>query len=233
MSATDFNLLNAEITAISNNEIIKPNMPVSVAVQEGENLVAWCTDDKVKLEKAGLDWTIVDALPIRAGACRYSQSIWAKKKQTREDAQKEWQARSPTAFDLRDKLLHHFTFAFRLRPDLMVKVQAIRGGNSNADMLQDLSDAKVLGDENTDLLVAIGMDLTLLDTAATTAEELSTVLAQAKEEDGEDSEAKLMRDKSYTHMKRAMDEIRAAGQYVFWHDKDRKKGYVSAYHKRR
>ena len=34
-------------------------------------------------------------------------------------------------------------------------------------------------------------------------------------------------------MKVAVDEIRATGQYVFWRDEDRKKGYASNYHKKR
>ena len=36
----------------------------------------------------------------------------------------------------------------------------------------------------------------------------------------------------YSTMKQAVDEIRATGQYVFWRDEDRKKGYVSQYLKR-
>jgi hypothetical protein len=38
---------------------------------------------------------------------------------------------------------------------------------------------------------------------------------------------KEMRDKAYAFMKLAVDEIRATGQYAFWRDEDRKKGYVS------
>jgi hypothetical protein len=40
-----------------------------------------------------------------------------------------------------------------------------------------------------------------------------------------------MREKVYTFMKQAVDEIRESGQYVFWREEDRKKGYVSAYKK--
>jgi hypothetical protein len=58
------------------------------------------------------------------------------------------------------------------------------------------------------------------------------VLAKANGEVGDDDAAKKMRDKSYTHMKQAMDEVRTTGQYVFWRDEDRKKGYVSTYQKR-
>jgi hypothetical protein len=233
MSKTDFNAKLKVILVIDDKEVKQPNMPVSEAVQEAENLVAWCPDDKAKLIKAGLDWNFVDDLPLRAGACRYAQSMWAKSSQSQEEAEKEWKKKSPAAFDLRDRLVHHLTFAFRNVPELVSKVQIIREGSSRADMLQDLSDGSVLGKDNIELLKKVGVDTNILTEAATQADELSGVLARANGETGNDSEAKDVRDKAYTFMKQAIDDIRSTGQYVFWRDADRKKGYVSAYHKKR
>ncbi len=232
MSKTNFNAKLKEITDIRDEDVKLPNMPVGEAVQEAENVVTWCKDDKAKLIKAGLDWQLVADLPLRAGACRYAQSIWAKESQSMEEAEKEWKEKSPAAFDLRDRIVHHLTFAFRKAPDLLSKVQIIREGGSNSDMLQDLSDGSLLGKDNVELLKAIGFDLKLLDEAATLADDLSVVLANANGESGNDANAKEVRDKAYTYMKMAVDEIRATGQYEFWRDEDRKKGYVSRYLKR-
>jgi hypothetical protein len=229
MSKTNFDEKLIEIQTIPDADEKKPNMPVGEAVQEAENIFAWCKDDHALLTKAGLDWALVEDLPLRAGACRYAQSIWARESQTQEEAQKEWKEKSPEAFDFRDRLLHDFTFAYRKLPDLSAKVQTIREGNSNADMLQDFSDMNVLGKENLEPLTKIGFDITDLDRAAEVADELSAVLALANGEYGDDVDAKELRDKAYTYMKMAMDEIRSTGQYVFWRDDDRKKGYVSRY----
>jgi hypothetical protein len=233
MSKENYDAKLKVIAAISDQDVKQPNMPVSEAVQEAENLAAWCLDDKATLVRAGLDWTLADDLPIRAGACRYAQSIWARESQSKEEAQREWSEKSPAAYALRDEMLHHFTFAFRNVADLLSKVQTIREGSSKADMLQDLSDLSVLGKENTGLLKAVGMDLKLLDQAAATSDELSAVLALSNDEAGDDSQDKKMRDKAYTHMKQAVDEIRSTGQYVFWRDEDRRKGYVSTYFKKK
>jgi len=232
MSKANFNEKLPEITAIPQDSVKKPNMPVGEAVQEAENLAAWAKEDKAALSKVGLDWNLVVDLPIRAGACRYAQSIWARESQSKEEAQKEWDAKSPEGFALRDKLLHDYTFAFRKQPDLLKKVQTIRECGSYADMLQDLSDLSVLGKENKALLKAIGMDLRKLAQAALMADDLSVVLANANGEEGDEDNAKEMRDRAYTFMKMAMDEIRATGQYAFWRDADRRKGYVSNYHRR-
>jgi len=104
---------------------------------------------------------------------------------------------------------------------------------NNADMLQDLSDLSVLGKENTSLLEAAGINVKMLAEAAKSADELSVVLANANGEAGDDADAKDFRDQSFSYMKAAVDEIRTTGQYVFWRDEDRKKGYVSRYRRKR
>lgn len=232
MSKQNYDAKLEAITAISDEDVKSPDMPLSQSVQEAEDLSVWCEADEKALKKAGLDWALVEDLPFRAGACRYAQSLWAREGQSVEDAQKEWKEKSPEAYDLRNELLHHFTFAYRDDDGLISKVQAIRAGHTNADMLQDLSDLKVLGKDNPAPLKAKGVDLKLLDKAGQMADNMSAVLARANGESGDDGEYKDMRDRSYTHMKEAVDEIRATGQYVFWRDDDRKKGYVSAYKRR-
>ncbi len=100
-------------------------------------------------------------------------------------------------------------------------------------MLQDLSDLSVLGKKNSTLLKAVGLDTKVLTEAAEKADELSALLALANGEAGDDGDIKSLRDKAYSYMKAAVDEIRATGQYAFWRDDDRKKGYVSYYFKRK
>lgn len=229
MSKIDYDGMIEAIKAIPDSSTISPNMPVAVAIQEAEDLVHWCETDQEALTKSGLDWQLVTTLAARAGACRYAQSVWAKEFQTRQDAELQWKQRSPEAFDLRDELVHHFYHAFHNRPDLVAKVQAIADGGSADDMLQDLSDLAVLGEANLPLLTAVGVDTTLLERAKTLADELSEILALANGQRENHNEHKLIRDKAFIYMKQAVDEIRRHGQYVFWRDESRKKGYASRY----
>lgn len=48
---------------------------------------------------------------------------------------------------------------------------------TNADMIQDLSDLAALGKANTEPLIKIGMDLTLLDKAEKLSGEMAKLLA--------------------------------------------------------
>jgi hypothetical protein len=91
------------------------------------------------------------------------------------------------------------------------------------------TDIAVLGRENPEPLTAIGFDLTQLDLAATRADELANLLAEANADKADPNESKIIRDKAYTHMKALVDEIREAGKYVFRNNKNRLKGYSSDY----
>jgi len=44
-----------------------------------------------------------------------------------------------------------------------------------------------------------------------------------------DSQLRVTRDKAYTYLKQAMDEIRRVGQYIFWRNDELQRGYTSKY----
>jgi len=84
----DYQAKLATITAIAAEEVKSPTIPIDVYLQEAENLYHWSQDDQAQLTGAGLDWTLVEDLPTRAGALREAQSLWFKKRFTREAAEK-------------------------------------------------------------------------------------------------------------------------------------------------
>lgn len=229
MSKEQFDALESEIMSIPPEETKIPNMPVDVFAQEASDLMEWSKEDQPKLVAVGVLQEVFDSLDQRIGALRHAQSIWNKDRYTKEEARQEWDEKSPDAYDLKDQLEHDFRFAFRKRPDLLNKVKAIEEGSGHADMVQDLNDLAELGKANLNLLQAINFDEEKLQTATNHASELSVLLAKANGERLSDSGAKITRDKAYTYLKQATDEIREAGKYVFWKNDTRKKGYYSRY----
>jgi hypothetical protein len=123
-------------------------------------------------------------------------------------------------------------FAYRKQSDILGRVQSIAEGTGDADMLQDLSDLAVLGRTYPEPLQKVKFDMTLLNQAETTRTALSSLLAVASGETSRDNTAKLNRDRAYTYLKEAVDEIREHGRYVFWRDTVRVKGYASEYVRR-
>ncbi len=232
-STTDYNELLPVISEIKPAEALTPNMPVDVFVQEAENLYHWSKDDQKALTKAGLDWNLVLSLPARAGACRESQSLWNKERNTRQEAEQAWKEEAPAAFDLRDQLIHDFRFAYRKFDGLLARVDEIAQGDSNADMVQDLNDLSVLGKANSKPLKDINFDMPLLDTASEISDRMGDLLGATNGERKEVSEAMIIRDKAFTYLKQAIDEIRECGKFAFWRNPDRLKGYSSVYWQRK
>jgi uncharacterized protein (DUF111 family) len=63
------------ISAISEQDLKSPAMPVDVYLQEAENLFHWASDDKEALMGVGLDWEWVADLKGRTDALRQLESI--------------------------------------------------------------------------------------------------------------------------------------------------------------
>ncbi|WKK79207.2 hypothetical protein [Marivirga arenosa] len=233
MSKENFETLKGSIAAMEAAETKIPNMPVDVYLQEASDLFEWSKADQKQLIEVGVPKNYFDEFEARIGALRYAQSIWNKDQYTKEEAQQEWDEMSPKAVDLKNEIEHAFRFAFRKRQDLLSKVQGVEQGTSNADLVQDLSDLAALGLANLPLLKAINFEEDKLHLAASQASEMSILLAKANGERKENSSPKITRDKAYSYLKQAVDEIYEAGKYVFWKDEARRKGYSSRYFRMR
>jgi len=218
-----------ELDSITDIETGKPTIPVTVALQEAENLINWVKKDRDMLVHGGLDWTLVDDLPIRLDALRVSQANWKKEYKTYQDCQEEWKGASPSAHNLRDELVHFLYHALYQFPGEYAKVRRIDEGTTNADLVQDLIELSVLGKDHSEKLQSIGLDVTLLDTARAKSFELGELLGKVNGALTETSPILILRNKAYNHMKEAMDEIRRVGQFVFWRNESRLSGYVSQY----
>lgn len=213
--------------------LLQPYMPSDDALQEAENLYVWALNDKKVLVDVGLDWDLWgEELPVRVGALRYAQSLWVSERNTQVEAQKTWETISPAAYELRNDLMASFNYAFRKKELLLGRVREIRKGSGHADMIQDLSDLSAVGKANTDELKKIKLDLSLLDKAATQAEELAELLAKVNGSVEENTRAKRIRDAAFAHLKEAVDEVRDAGKYAFRKNTERRNGYASEYNKR-
>ncbi|MEC8812665.1 MAG: hypothetical protein VXY23_15230 [Pseudomonadota bacterium] len=233
MSSTDYAAKLALIEAIDPATLKKPNIPVKAYLQEAENLYHWAQEDKTTLQSAGLPWAWVQDLPQRIGALREAESLWFKERFGREEAQQQWDQEAPAAYALRDQMLRAMRYAYRRDDALLKRVSDIAEGTGHVDMIQDLNDVAILGRANAEPLLAVGVDAEALDLAASTAADMADLLAMVNGERAHGSSARVIRDQAYTHLKEAVDEIRACGEYVFWDNPARLDGYHSQYRRAR
>ena len=125
--------------------------------------------------------------------------------------------------------MHHFYHALHKNPSENAKVRRIAEGGSNADMIMDLTTLSELGKKHTAELQAINFDLDLLDVARKKSKELGKLLGKVNSISFKSNPVLKTRNKAYTQLKEAVDEIRRVGQYVFWRDEEKLSFYASKY----
>lgn len=221
----DFEQWKDDIENFPKNEVKLPNTPIDEYVVSVHTLAVDANEDRGVLAGAGMDVTLIDELPTLSRALSYLQAQWMSIFRAREDAISDWKAQAPSAFTFRDELLHHFSFAYRNSDNVRKKVARLREGASNADMVQDLLEATVLGEKYPDPLNAINFDFTLLPKARELSHQLMELLAAANGASDDGNETKLLRDKAYTLLFQKDSIIREYARYVFWKDEDRRSRY--------
>jgi len=231
MTEEQLTLCKADVEAISNEDILVPNIPCNVYLSETELLHKWAMEDKLKLAVGGIQEDRIEQLDIRGTVLRTFQADWLVVRRTGKDAEKEWKAFSVEAYELCDELKHAFKYAFRGNSELLGRVDEIAKGTGDSDMIQDLKTYSQLGLIHQDLLTPIGFDLTKLATASDMSEQGADLLAEANGSKLKGNEHKVLRDKAYTHLKEVADDVRACGKYIFWKDKNRLVGYQSSHWK--
>lgn len=224
----DYNKKIEVIKSITDDQIKVPhNIPFAIYIQEAADLYCWCQYDKEGLTAKGVDWTVVEDLPVRRGALNEAESKWYIKQSQRRKSENIWLKEASKGNDLRKELIHHFNYAFRNRSSLIEKVREISYIRSFDGLIDGLNDLNVLGMENQELLKKIGFDFTLLDLAVQKSNDLAAKKEAASFYSENYLETKKIRDQAYTHLKEAVDYIREYAKYVFWRNPSRLKGYRS------
>jgi hypothetical protein len=136
---------------------------------------------------------------------------------------------SVEAAELLAQACRHFRYAFRKHPSLLGRLPAATSWMTDADRIQALNNMAVLGREHVALLRDSGFSPAQLDELADKSDALADRKSKARCERASGRGSKLLRDRAYTHLRAAVEEIRAAGRFLFWNDEGRLAGYRSEY----
>lgn len=231
MSIEDLNRSKDMLLAINPKQVIKPRQPVDGFIKEVHKLYYWSKDDKTKLINIGITEEDLDSLLPLSRSLKAAESLWNVKRSDLEDTRKQWLIESEEAKELRSIILHSFHYAYRDNVVVAPKLKYIGTGNSNADLIQDLSDLPEIGRKYPEELETINFDMSLLDKASVTSDRIGDLLGQSEANDIY-HEALDLRNRAYTKLFEVVKKVRAAGQYVFWRDNNRFDGYVSEYQRK-
>lgn len=228
MSKAQFEAIKRVLKAIPSKEVGAPKIPVDTFLQEAFDLYEWSKEDTDALYAAGLEDGLLEDLLVRARALQYIQALWNKERLSRGPARQALEKQLPKAHALKNDLEAAFRFAFRKHPRLLNKVQQIEKGSTEANMIQDLNDLAVLGRSQLPLLEAIGFDIEKLHQSADLCRTISRLRAEVNSA-RKSNQTKDLRDRAYSHLKTAVDEVRTTGRYVFRNKEERGLGYRHRY----
>lgn len=231
MNPIDSNTLTA-INQIALDQIRTPNLPVPVALQEANDLLTYCRKPHIhaRLVSVGQLADFADELDRRIKFTRQAQSDWVNvRDQIKSD---ELIALEEQANRLRSTMIAAGRYNLRTR-DSQATLSQIRGGDSVADLVQDLSDLSTLFDRNRSAFEAdTSIDAPSLITESRALSERLSSGVSTERVGSEPTATRLLRDRAFTYMDDFVTELRSAGRYAFRLEPATVKQFSSKYKRR-
>jgi len=207
----------------------EPTMPVATYLAEAGALDAHLREhgEAAKaLLAVGLDRGLIAELPERCTRLRDAQSNVAVLNESAKPAE---QAKlEEEGYSIREDLLAGGRYVFRKDTAKLAVVSRITDGDSLAELPQDLNDAAELAEQERPRFLAIGIDEVKIGRARELAGILGTRPAPKLQSD-KLAHAIELRNRAFGHLMEAVEEIRAAGQYVYRKDKSMVSHFRSRY----
>ena len=145
------------------------------------------------------------------------------------DVSLEWLQKRDEAKVLSVDLTRALRFALGRKLNVLGEKKPSSGYMRQAAFIDYCYNIAVLAADYTEQLQAVGFDISRLDGACDAAEHLSVLLARVNAERGVQYILRDQRNRAYTHLKEAVDQIRRCGKFAFASQPERLKGYASAY----
>jgi hypothetical protein len=225
--------LKPELSALPAERLRSPNIPMATALQEASDLVELCRRSNVHdaMVAVGLPGDFVTDLEGRVDAARQAQSVWVSvRDQTKSGTLIELEAQ---AAELRSELMAAGRYNLRADPEAQATLSSIRGGETVADLVQDLFDLATVYDGRLD---AFGADQSFdaparVAEARAVAQELSQSISDERL-DPQPAGTREMRDRAFTYLDDLVSQIREAGRYVFRRQPEVARHFSSRYRRR-
>jgi len=221
------------LMTIPDEDTIVLNIPAEEVVFEVTRMETIIEQDKQELLDSDIEEALIESYRSRAGAFLYSIAKSQASTSETLSADEEWGQLKKESSDLRKELGLHFRWAFRKDPKLLETVERIMAGRGERNLAVDMLTLSKLGKENIDLLGRIRkFSFEWLDRAAELSVMLSDFLARSEISPDEGADVTDIVNKSWTHLKKALDEIYECGRYTFPEGTERHNLYYSDYNKR-
>jgi hypothetical protein len=213
----DLEKLLSKLTTISPHAVLEPDRPVATIIQEAYDLADAANRHRPSLIAVGVEASLIDDVVPRANALRAAQTDWTHARETGLPA--TLHAAVESATELRRDIIDSALYALRNDDAALDVVARIQEGEGVADLCQDLNDLAVLAEKNRAAFDRVDFDFEGVTRARAYATEILKAHAEAATKKAS-NDKKDLRNRAFTYLDDAVDEIRAAGLFAFRRDTD-------------
>jgi hypothetical protein len=224
--------LRKRAAEIPHKDVLEPSMPVGVYAQEAYSTCWFAQDDRELLVRAGLDWGIVEELPRRIDSLRRAEAEWWKVRHSETPSERECVELRERAVSLRKSIIRDAEYAWHQDSHMLSLLRGIKKGSGDADLTMDLTHLQRFLSDHSQSLVECGVDPSKFEELDDCADRLPGIVAQYDCEKQASDSALTARNRAYTLVVVALEELRRCARYALWDNPKRLKGYSSDYFRR-
>lgn len=208
-----------EIEAVS--EIAPINLPEDAAIQEGYRVAALVEKYGTRLAKSDIDQKYLETMGTRAGAYAYAVAQLEAFVKVSDNNKVKFDQNKAEAFEVRRYALSTVEYVFRKdRKVLATLADNIKPGRGVMDLTKDLLSIHKLAKDQKKRLEEACADFSLFEQAHGLHCSLSDLMSQIDIDPDRINAAKETCLKAWTYLWEALDEINAAGRFVFMNEPD-------------
>ena len=200
---------------IPEEKLAASNMPQEEAMQEGKRVSALAAKYSDRLLQSDIKPEHVYSVDARAEAYAYSVAACDIYVHQGPEFMEQYLKAKKVAYALRTKALKSLEYIFRHDKKALERIAVIKTGLGNADLHRDMLSIHKLCTEKEKFLAQTSFDRALPEKAEALFQELANLDSQIDINPKKVNEAKEISAKAWTWLSEALEEIYAAGRYVF------------------
>ncbi len=211
-----YNELLPKLSALNNEQLVKPFASIEAITSYADGVLELLEKRGDSLIEEGIKPLFVHSLKKRINAYAVAEMNSSNAISTESSSTEQWNCLKSEAQRVKGDLTLYGEIAYEEHPKLMEKLNAIKSGQGNDDLIHDMLDLSGLFRENLEPFAELKkFDTAWIDRSEELFTELRDIRAMVDDPDSRLAELSHIEKQAYSYLDQAMKEIRRFGRLAF------------------